>query len=103
MTHHSLSQVLLSDLDAAAPLGGFGAAARPAMLMEHLKRERQMVGEVLQNLEALIDCADACIAEHAEGRLSRDDLLMALIDTVQVAGMELAYNEAEALAATAGA
>ncbi len=62
-----------------------------------------MIGEILQNLEALIDCAGECINDHAIGKLGRDDLLAALIETVHVAGMELAYNEAEAMAVTAGA
>ncbi|WP_172329003.1 hypothetical protein [Mangrovicoccus sp. HB161399] len=104
MPHTSLSQVLLSELDGAeAPFAGFGASARPAMLLEHLIRERRMTGEILMNLEALLDCAGQCISDHAAGRLSRDDLMAALVETVQVATMELAYNEAEALAATAGA
>ncbi len=100
MTHSSLSQMLLSDIGADdAPDAEFAAAARPAMLLEHLLAERRMVGEILQNLEALIDCAGACINDRAAGKMSGDDLTAALIEAVQIAGMELAYDEAEALAA----
>ncbi len=98
MPAQSLSSVLLRDLVRPAGLTPcFGEETRPALLVEHFARERQMAGEALQNIEALVDCLREYVIEHDSGKRSAESLLAELRCTLHVIGLELGYDEAVAL------
>lgn len=101
MPAQTLSQVMLRDLVRPAGLTPiFGEQTRPEVLLEHLAQERRVIGEALQNVDALMDCAEAHFRDFVAGRISKDALVSELSVTIAAMKMELVYDEAVALAAS---
>ena len=94
------STVLLRDLVRPAGLTPcLGEETRPEVLLTHLTEERQVVGETLQRIDALMACVWAYAEDHQTGKISQSTMIDKVFETLWVIDMELRYDETAALTA----
>ncbi len=95
-----LHDVLFNDLQnppGLTPL--LGIEQRGEMIAERMRAERALAGEALENITALVECLRDNLTDHAQGRLTTENLLHEVHSTVRTLEKQLLYREGAALTA----